>query len=215
MSQTNDLIRHRPRWQPLKAQFKPHFPAARQRQRIVALGVLLLAVAALAASALPMSPSAHASHVSASSAPARRMLISRVDLHVDDLPGDAELEVDLSISQTESDCQTALHGQFCLRYNILRDDMPVESGYGVIPTGDVQVSGSTVTLRIDTRHEPHVIRTSGTGGLISLTWSSASALPRPAARATALTPATVRGSIVNFTIPSTNVTAGILLYGAA
>lgn len=207
MPQIDRLIRQRLQRLPSR-----HLPVAWRRQHVVVI-ILFLAVAALTASALPLT-SAQASHANAVG-PARHMLIGRADLHVDDLPGDAELEVDLSISQTQSDCQMPLRGQLCLRYNILRDDVPVESGYGLIPVGAVKVAGATISLRIDTRHESRLIRTAGAGGLISLTWSVATALPHPAVRATALTVPTVRGSIIGFTIPSTNVTAGVLLYGAA
>lgn len=228
--------RLRPDWERLSAWYLTPW---RTRRAAVVLA-LCLGIVALMASAVPTTASAHGSHAPRKSqvshkspvshksqvshvsqakagngTTARHLLIARSDLHVDGLPNASELEVDLTISQTQSDCQVPLHGQICLRYNILLDDTPVQSGYGLISPGKVTVSGSSITLRTDTRHEPLVTRTAGSGGLISVTWTTVSGLPQPGAGTAALTVATVQGSIIGYTIPSTNVTAGVLMYGGA
>lgn len=175
---------------------------------ILALGILSAARGTATASGSVLS--AH----SGSAARATHDLIGRADVHVDGTLGASEFELDLSISQTQNDCQAPLRGRVCLRYSISLDDQPLQSGYGVIPMGDVIVSANSITLKLDTHHESAVIRTSGTGGIIALTWSTPSRLPQPASRAAMLAIPTVRGSVIGYTIPSADVTAGLLLYGA-
>jgi hypothetical protein len=182
---------------------------------LIVAAASIIAFAAIPVS-IPGSASAHAETRQTVRAPAThlaRVLIARADLHVDDLPSDAELEVDLSISQTQGDCQMALRGQLCLRYNILLDDKPVQAGFGLIPLADVTMSPLTVTLRTDTRRGSHFVRTAGAGGVIALTWYTVTGLPHPSARGTLLADATVRGTLTGYAIPATNVAAGVLLYG--
>ena len=179
-----------------------------------AIVALILALGALSASAMPGTARTHTTLASAGNTMShgKHVRIGRADLHVDDLPGDEEREVNLSISQTQSDCQTNLRGQLCLRYNILVEDEPVEAGYGLIPLSAVTVTANTITLRVDTRHAPHITRTAGGGGLISITWSVSSGLRQPSGATAALSATTVQVSIVGYSIPSANVTAGVLLY---
>jgi hypothetical protein len=134
-------------------------------------------------------------------------------VHIDDLPGAPGLELDLSISQTENNCSAPLRGQACLRYSITQDDEPVQAGYGLLPVSQVTMHGSAITLSTDTRRNHNVVRTYGAGGPISLTWVAVAGLPQVAVHASILCDAAVRGSVIGYAIPSTNVTAGMLIYG--
>jgi len=184
------------------------FLGAWRMRRAIPVVAIVLAIGALSASAILGDQV-----TSAGARVAGHILIRQADLHVDTTIGDDELEVDLSISQMQNDCETPLRGRFCLRYTILLEDKPIQSGYGLMPSGNVETAESSITLWVDTSHEPGVIRTAGTGGTIALTWSTLAALPRPVQGASALTSASVQGSIVGYVIPRTNVTAGVLLYG--
>ena len=208
-------------------------PGVWKKYRVAPMLALVLALAALFASS-GQHPGA-ASHSSATTTralpaaaagsvlPATHLLIGSADLHIDssssatnpNAPGDEELEVNLTISQTQSDCQTPLSGAFCLRYNILIEDAPSQAGYGLIPASDVTVSGSTVTLHVDTRHEPRLIRTAGAGGVIVVTWRMPAGLPRPALHATGVATATVQGQMAGYVIPASGVLASVLMYGGA
>src|SRR6185437_1894081 len=168
------------------------------------------------------STTTRAAHVVVGALPAGHLLIGSADFHIETVSasegtddGDTELEMNLTISQTASDCQTPLYDEFCLRYDILLDDEPVQSGYGLIPLSEVSVTASSVTLRVDTRHEPRVIRTAGAGGLIQLTWALPAGLPRPALHATGVAAATVLGSLIGYAVPANGVTASVLVLGGA
>lgn len=202
--------------------------SAWRKYRIAPVLALALALVALFAGAGPGAgaggeasvTNTPAAHVVVGALPARHLLIGSADLHIETATesaedGDSELEVNLAISQTASDCQTPLYGEFCLRYDILVDDAAVQAGYGLIPVSDVRVTGSVVLLTVDTRHEPRVVRTAGDGGLIQLTWSLPNGLPQPVLHATGVSVATVRGRLIEYTIPSDDVTAGVLVYGGA
>jgi hypothetical protein len=202
-------------WQRLSAHVLPGASGPWQRAAPV-LALIVAATAIIAFAALPIPGSAHADTRPTARLPATgpaRVLMERADLHVDDLPSDAELEVDLSISQSQGDCQMALHGQLCLRYTILLGDRPVQAGYGLIPVANVTMSPPTITLRTDTRHESQFVRTAGPGGVISLTWFSAAGWSHASARGTSFADAVVRGTLAGYAIPATHVTAGVLLYG--
>lgn len=218
------------RWRPESALLSAA-PGARSKYRIAPVLALILALVALFASrgagAGSGSHSTHATaraaHVVVGALPASHVLIGSADFHMESVPGEddaadageSELEVNLTISQTASDCQMPLYGEFCLRYDILLDDDAVQAGYGLIPLSDVTVTASSVTLRVDTRHEPRVTRTTGAGGLIQLMWSLATGLPRPALHATGVAAATVRGSLIGYTVPADGVTASVLVVGSA
>lgn len=206
-------------------------PGAWSKYRIAPVLALILALVALFASRgagagsgnHSAATTTHAAHVVVGALPASHALIGSADFHMESVPGaddaaaagDSELEVNLTISQTASDCQMPLYGEFCLRYDILLDDDAVQAGYGLIPLSDVSVTASSVTLRVDTRREPRVTRTTGDGGLIQLTWSLATGLPRPALHATGVAAATVRGSLIGYTVPPDGVTAAVLVLGSA
>ncbi|HET9981535.1 MAG TPA: hypothetical protein VFQ32_13890 [Ktedonobacterales bacterium] len=205
-------------------------PGAWSKYRIAPILALVLALAALFAStgagagagSHPDSPTTRAGHAVVGALPAGRLLIGSADFHLETVSvsegtdaGDTELEMNLAISQTASDCQTPLYGEFCLRYDILLDDAAVQAGYGLIPLSDVSVTASSVTLRVDTRHEPHVTQTQGDGGLIQLTWALPAGLPRPALHATGEAAAAVRGSLIGHAVPANGVTASVLVLGSA
>ena len=232
MPQAQKLVQRLRRWRPVNG--LAELPGIWKKYRVAPMLALVLALAALFASSsqhpdgASHSSAATTRSLSAAAAapaalPATHLLIGAADLHIDssssatdaNAPGDEELEVNLTISQTQSDCQTPLYGAFCLRYNILIEDAPTQAGYGLIPVSDVTVSGSSVMLRVDTRHEPRLIRTAGGGGMIVLTWRAPTGLPRPALHATGVAAATVQGQMVGYRIPVDGVVAGVLLYGGA
>lgn len=122
--------------------------------------------------------------------------------------------MNLAITQTQNDCDTPPHGQLCLRYTISADEVTSEDGYGLIPISAVRITPSTITLSIDTRHDPQMHLMTGHGGPISLTWSIPLGLPHPVNQAAALAAATVQGSILGYAVPSTNVTAAVLMSSA-
>lgn len=188
---------------------------ARHLLKIPALvGALALALVGVGIIAVSAHPAARtATHAAAHTTPARQ-LIERIDLHVDDLPGSEELEVNLALSQTIDDCGHPLNGEFCLRYSIMEDDTPVQAGYGLIPSSAVSFHGPTVKLNINTSVIPGFVRTAGSGGKINLTWVSVGSLPQVAAHASFLADTTVHGNVLDFTVPSTNVTAAVVVHGA-
>lgn len=141
--------------------------------------------------------------------------IGRLDVHVDDLPSAPGLELDLSVTQSENDCGAPTHGQMCLRYSITQDDKPVQAGYGPLPVSQVTVHGAAISLATDTHGDPKVVRTSGAGGPISLTWVAVAGWSPVDAHASILREASVQGSVIGYVIPSTNVTAAMLIYGGS
>lgn len=119
--------------------------------------------------------------------------------------------MDLAITETQNDCGTPPRGLLCLRYTISTGDVATENGFGLVPISAVKVSLSTITLSIDTAKDPHMNLLAGKGGLISLTWSMPLGLPHPGSQGAALATASVHGTILGYVIPSTNVTAGVLV----
>ena len=215
------------------AQWRPESAllSAWSKYRVAPVLALILALVALFASSGAGAGSgshsapatARDAHVVVGVLPASHLLIGSADFHIESAPetadaaddGDSELEMNLAISQTASDCQMPLYGEFCLRYDILLDDDAVQAGYGLIPVSDVTVTGSSVRLTVDTRHEPRFIRTAGAGGLIQLTWSLPTGLPRPALHATGVAAATVQGRMIEYVVPANGVTAAVLVLGSA
>lgn len=140
--------------------------------------------------------------------------IERADLHVDGVSGESEFEMNLAITQTQNDCDKPPQGQLCLRYTISADEITSEDGYGLIPISAVRISPSTITLSIDTSHDPQMHFVAGQGGQIALTWFMPLGLPHPVNQTAALAAATVQGSILGYTVPSANVTAAVLMSSA-
>jgi hypothetical protein len=178
----------------------------------------LLALAALAVSlvvALPVAAQViqHSATQgkSGNSSPAGPQSIGRADLHLDS----QALEINLSITQNENACQAPLNGQVCLRYSIASDDKPLESGYGLIPNGDVTVKGSSIRVDVDTSTGKFQHLT-GQGGQVSITWTwQGTPLPVTAAGQTStLVAASVTGSVIGRTLPASGITASVLLYSS-
>lgn len=124
--------------------------------------------------------------------------IESADLHFE-TPGG--IEVDLSITQTREDCGVPLNGQTCLRYSVMRGDTIIQSGDGLIPNSDVQESGSTITLSLNSS-SAHYHRILGAGGPISITWTVNS--PK------VLWTAPVKGSVVAVGLPTTDIHASVI-----
>lgn len=162
---------------------------------VVAVCSPLLLVSAARATAL-LSPLGSVSNAIATSS------IVSADLH---FAGAGELEVDLSFTQTQSNCGAVPKNQVCVRYGVQLDDQPVQMGYGLISASAIQVSGSTITLSINTTvsSSPSFTRVVGAGGVISLSWSKKSTGHN-------LSPASVQGSIMGYPVPSSGVIASVL-----
>jgi hypothetical protein len=179
-------------------------PAARARRgRLTgALAALLLLALALLLTLPRLMPSdGHAA------AP----LLGDADVHVDA----GEHEINVALSQTQNNCgATALNGQFCLRYSIVEDEVPVAFGYGVIAASDVTLSGDSVTLHTNTASYPRFHLLKGAGGVLSIHWTVApGASPvRAHGRTSTLAPATVRGTVLGKKLPGAFVQAGVLTY---
>jgi hypothetical protein len=135
--------------------------------------------------------------------------IGRADVHLDTI----NIELSVSITQTESTCEAPLNGQFCVRYSMAVDETPVQMGYGLIPNGDVTTTGSSISISVDTRtgRFHHIV---GSGGPISVTWTTQpGATPVVAANQTStLSPATVQGTVLGHSLTGLGLVASVLLY---
>jgi hypothetical protein len=150
-------------------------------------------------------------HVAASSGNGAAQLIGRADLHLDN----TSVELSVSITQTESTCQAPLNGQYCLRYSMAVDEKPVQTGYGLIPNGDVDFRGSSISIDVDTSTSRfhHIV---GSGGPISVTWTwQPGATPVTSANQTStLSPATVQGTVLGQALTGSGLVASVLLYNS-
>jgi hypothetical protein len=188
-----------------------HDPLPIRQQAGARLGRLTRALAAILALTLPVILALTLPHAMPSSGHAASPVLKRLDFHSTSL-GSGEIELNLAVG-TGNDCQTSLHpGQYCLRYSVTVDEQPKDVGFGVIPSSDVRVNGSTLALRIDTT-KATLHHLYGSGGLINLTWH----LGRHGSPATArhqtttLTPTTVVGTIDGYSVAGTQVQASYLV----
>lgn len=100
--------------------------------------------------------------------------IARADAHIEALVNGDDLEVNLSITQTEDDCQVSLRNGVCLRYTVVSDERPVILAYGVIPLSAIQVSHDKVVLRVDPSKIAGFTFLMGAPQVINVTWQAKS-----------------------------------------
>ncbi len=96
--------------------------------------------------------------------------IARADAHAEYVWQGQDVEVNLALSQSASDCQAPLNGGVCLRYSVLADEQARLVGYGVIPAADVRVTPGAITLRVDTRTVPGFVAVVGGRVRIVASW---------------------------------------------
>ncbi len=109
----------------------------------------------------------------AGQAGARAPRIARADAHAEYVWQGQDVEVNLALSQSASDCQAplqGLQGGVCLRYSVLADEQARLVGYGVIPAADVRVTPGAITLRVDTRTVPGFVAVVGGRVRIVASW---------------------------------------------
>lgn len=141
----------------------------------------------------------------------RATAIASADVHF----YSGSLAVNLSLTQTRADCGVPLNGQTCVRYAIFDESTgaPVAVGYGMIPNSAVRFSASSITLNVDTSANPNFVNLSGSGGVISLTWTATSSGPPTTigGQTTILSTARVQGSILGYSVPASGVDAAMLM----
>jgi hypothetical protein len=132
------------------------------------------------------------------------MQIARADAHAETLYNGGDLELNVAITQTQSDCQAPLNKGVCLRYSVVLDEQPVMVGYGVVPQRNVHVTPSGITLTVDTSKVPDFVNVVGSGGLIVMTWKTSS----PIAKASVPYKAAAQGGIGPYSFPSASPSTG-------
>jgi hypothetical protein len=137
--------------------------------------------------------------------------LEQADVHLDTYIGSQELEINVAVG-TRDDCTTPLNGgQYCMRYSVVLDDQPIDVAFGPIPSSAIQMTGSTITLSLNSvkanLHHLH-----GSGGPLSMTWKlSPGSLPVTArSHTTTLTPATVAGTVLGHPLAGTILQASVL-----
>ena len=81
-----------------------------------------------------------------------------------------DLEVNLTITQTENDCQASLADGVCLRYSVVSDERAVIVAYGVVPLSAMRVSHGRIDLHVDTRTVPDFTFVIGAPVVVSVSW---------------------------------------------
>lgn len=131
--------------------------------------------------------------------------IQRADAHVEMTVGGKDVELNVALTQTQSDCQAPLNGGVCLRYSVVVDEQGVLAGYGVIPATDVTVTPGGIALRVDTRRVAGFTQVVGPGQVIVVTWQAAAGT-----RSGALQRASAQGGVGAYTIPRPSASASVI-----
>ena len=134
--------------------------------------------------------------------------IARADAHIEALVNGDDLEINLTISQTENDCQASLSNGVCLRYTVVSDERPVFIAYGVIPLSAIHVSQNKIVLRVDPSKVAGFTFVMGAPALINVTWQVSSGAQG------ALQRCAVEGSIGAYTFASATTTTSTGAKGA-
>lgn len=197
--------------------------AASMVARRMATAALLLTVSALSigwathggfSGKDPGRAEAAASLGAAQPKPAPALQLGQADFHVDA----GGYGISVSITQMSNDCGTAASGTYCLRYSVeTEDELPLEVGYGLIPASDVSVNGTTVSLSVDTRAVQGMHQVVGTGGQITIVWTSVSVSPASTIRreTTQMHMASTHGSVLGHGIPAAGVMAAMVFFAKA
>lgn len=127
--------------------------------------------------------------------------------------GDHEME--LAVTWARPDCGAMERGQVCLRYAVIRDDRPVEVGYGPIPASDLNVGSRQVSLKVNTDSvsSPSFHRVNGSGGAIDVVWNRMSVAPsvQAGSRISLLWTCSVQGKVAGYPLTGNGAHATILV----
>jgi hypothetical protein len=172
------------------------------------LGPTALALAIVAAGAILLGAMAQQrSSMGANVGAAKAMQIARADAHAETPYNGEDLELNVSITQTQNDCQAPLNNGVCLRYSAVLDEQPVMVGYGVVPLRTVHVTPSGITITVDTSKVPDFVTLVGPSGMIVMNWKTSAAGVKPNMAHSA----TAQGGIGRFTYPNNGVIATIIM----
>src|SRR2546430_7907404 len=173
-------------------------------------GWLTRALAAILALTLSTILALTLPHAMPSSGHAAAPALERLDVHSMSM-GSEEREINLAVG-TGNECATSLTpGQYCLRYSVTVDDQPIDVGFGTISSSDVQTSGPTFALHLNTAtasfHHLH-----GSGGPINVVWTPGPNSPPTTARGhtTALAAASIVGTVDGNPLAGTQLQASVL-----
>jgi hypothetical protein len=167
------------------------------------LGSLALVLAISAAGAILLGAMAQQRSIAGASVAAPKQIV-RADAHAEIPYNGEDLELNVAITQTQSDCQAPLNNGVCLRYSVVLDEQSAMAGYGVVPLKNVHVTPSGITLKVDTSKVPGFVNVVGSGGLIVMNWKTSS----PMAKANVSYKAAAQGGIGPYSFPSTGVSTG-------
>lgn len=145
-------------------------------------------------------------------APSHPTRIARADAHIEALVDGHDLEINLSLTQTEDDCQASLRNGVCLRYTVVSDERPVILAYGVIPLSAIKVSQGKIVLRVDPSKVPGFTFQMGPPQIINVTWQVKSGALG------ALQRCALQGSIGSYSftgVPSSSTPSGASAVGAS
>ncbi len=193
---------------------------ARVRRRVEALGPLGLALTLVVgavwllgaggANARSSGPASGSGHPGGQrSAVTGR--IARADAHVEMTVGGKDVELNVALTQTQSDCQApvtamnAVNGGVCLRYSVVVDEQGVLAGYGVIPASDVTVTPGVIALRVDTAQVLGFTQVVGARPVIVVTWQALAGTTSGM-----LQRASAQGSVGAYAIPRPSASASVI-----
>ena len=169
-----------------------------------ALALAIVAAGGILLGAMAQQRTGVSTGANVGAAKAASMQIARADAHAETLYNGGDLELNVAITQTQSDCQAPLNNGVCLRYSVVLDEQPIMAGYGVVPQRNVRVTPSGITLKVDTSKVPDFVNVVGSGGLIVMNWKTSS----PMAKASVPYKAAAQGGIGRYSFPSNGVSSG-------
>lgn len=140
---------------------------------LLALALVIGAVVVLGQGARAQSGSLTANNRPAQQTPggAKPMRLQRADVHVETPYKGKDLEFNVSLSQTENDCQGSFsNGGYCLRYAMILDEAPVLAGYGMVPASAVHITPGNIVIHIDTAKVPGFVVVLGPAQVVSVNW---------------------------------------------
>lgn len=170
--------------------------------RLRSLGPLALALALIVGSALLLRqiPRSNGGAQPNQQTPpvAKTTKVERLDLHVETPYQGKDLEYNVSLTQTENDCQTAFtNGDYCLRYALIIDESPVLSGYGMVPASDVHITPGNIVIHVDTAKVPGFVVALGSAQVVSINWKQLQAQSKVGSPMTA----SAQGALGSYQIP--------------
>jgi hypothetical protein len=127
-----------------------------------------------------------------------------------------ELEINLALTESENACGTGAvppPGNFCLRYTVVQDERLIAEGHGLIPSQDVKVSPSSITLSTHPAAYSS-FHARGTSGAIAITWAlqAGGQSVTAAHRTSTLVKTLVHGNILNRQVTTSEGWGSVLNY---